>query len=222
MTTLKSALLFGATGLIGHQLLQQALADGTFHVTAVTRRPLAFSHVRLGNRVTDFSGFDRAQWPQSVDVAFSCLGTTIRQAGSKEAFYAIDHDLAVRCAQWAKQLGAMHFLAVSAVGVGRRSPVFYNRVKAETEQDLEQIGFPRLTLMQPALLQGEREGPSRPAEAIGSKLAPLIDPLLIGPLSDFRSIQAAEVARAMLVRAKRPGAGGVERLRWSDIRELNK
>lgn len=222
MASLKQALLFGATGLLGKELLQQLLADGSFHVTAATRRPLPFSHERLTNPVTDFSAFEGVAWPQHVDVGFSCLGSTLKQAGSKEAFYAVDHDLAVRCAQWARRLGAEHYLAVSAVGIGRRSPVYYNRVKAETESDLAAIGFPRLTLMQPSLLLGEREGPLRPGEAIGTKLAPLVEPLLVGPLADFRAIQGAEVARAMLQRARHPGADRVERLRWRDIRALNK
>lgn len=222
MSTPRKALLFGATGLIGSHLLQQALAAGELHVTAVTRRPLPVRHEHLTNLVTDFSRFDAHDWPQQVDVAFSCLGSTLKQAGSREAFHAIDHDLVVRCAQWSSRLGAQHFLAVSAIGVGRRSPVYYNRVKAETEQDLAAIGFRRLTLMQPSLLLGERDGPARAGEALAIRLAPLFGPLLAGPLSDYRPVLADDVARAMLARARQPGGEGVERLRWRDIMMLAK
>lgn len=216
----RHALLFGATGLVGSHLLQMLLDDGRFEVTAATRKPLVLQHPRLRNVVTDFSSLDASQWPAHADIAFSCLGTTLKQAGSREGFYAVDHDLVLRCAGWAKQLGVSHFLAVSAIGVSRKSPVYYNRVKAETEADLAALGFPQLTLMQPSLLLGERGGPSRPGEAIAIRLSPLIGPLMIGPLSPYTPVQAADVARAMLTRAAQPSRARIERLRYRDMMAL--
>lgn len=220
MSAPRSALLFGATGLIGAHLLQQALAGGDLHVTAVTRRPLPVRHPRLTNLVTDFSRFDAHDWPDEIDVAFSCLGTTLKQAGGRAGFYAVDHDLVLRCAGWSKRVGANHFLAVSAMGASARSPVFYNRVKAETERDLQALGFPRLSLFQPSLLLGEREGAFRPGEAIALKMSPLFSPLMIGPLAPYTPVQAADVARAMLCRALQVPAAGVERLRYGQIMAL--
>lgn len=213
-------LLFGATGLIGNHLLHRLLATGRHEVTAATRKPLALRHPQLRNIVTDFSALDAAAWPQDADTAFCCLGTTLKQAGGKAGFYAVDHDLVLKCAGWARQLGVKHFLAVSAMGVSRSSPVYYNRVKAETEVDLEALAFPQLTLLQPSLLLGERGGAFRPGEAIAIKLSPLITPLMIGPLSPYTPVQAADVAAAMFARAEAPSAAAVERLRYRDIMAL--
>lgn len=221
MTTACHAALFGATGLIGTQLLQQLLADESFQVTAFSRRPLPISHPRLDNLVVDdFTRLEVIGSDRRFDVAFSCLGSTLQQAGSKEAFYAIDHDLVVQCAAWAKSRGVRHLLTVSAVGSSANSLVFYNRVKAETERDLEALGLERLTIMKPSLLLGERGGQSRPAEALAMKLMPLLLPLMRGPLGDYRPIEGAEVARAMLVRTRKPGPPGVEYLHWRDMQAL--
>lgn len=216
----RHALLFGATGLVGSHLLERLLADDGFRVTAVTRRPLALAHSRLANPVADFATRDGTEGLADVDVAFCCLGTTIRQAGSREAFHAIDHDLVLRCAAAAKRCGARHFIAVSAVGISRRSPVFYNRVKAETEADLEALGFAQLTLMQPSLLLGDRGGPTRIGEEIGIRLSGLFTPLLVGGLSIYTPVQAADVAAAMLARARAPSGARVERLRYRDMQSL--
>lgn len=218
MSLPRNAVLFGATGLIGSHLLHGALAGGIDgHVTAATRRPLPVRHPRLSNLITDFTRLERHDWPHDVDVAFCCLGTTIGAAGSRAAFRAVDHDLVLTCARWARRLGARHFLAVSAIGADASSPVFYSRVKGETERDLEALGFAHLSLFQPSLLLGEREGPVRRGEALGGLLMPLFSPLLAGPLDVYRPVQARDVARAMLAEARAPQGGAVTRLRWRAI-----
>lgn len=215
------AVLFGATGLVGGHLLQLMLANPRIaKVTAVTRRPLALRHEKLCNLVDDFGRADAPAEMAAADMAFSCLGTTLKQAGGKAGFYAVDHDLCVRCAQWSRQRGVPHFLMVSAMGASASSPVYYNRVKAETEQDLTALGFPQLTLVQPSLLLGERGGPSRPGEALAIRMTPLIAPLMLGPLSPYTPVAAADVAAAMLQRALQPSGAVVERLRWRDIMAL--
>lgn len=220
-TDVRHALLFGATGLVGHALLQQALAgDGFARITAVTRRPLAERHAKLVNVVTDFPA---AVPPElaGAGVAFCCLGTTLKQAGGKAGFYAVDHDLVLRCAGWARAAGVGHFVVVSAMGASASSPVYYNRVKAETERDLQALGFRELTIMQPSLLLGERGGPARIGEALAIRLTPVFAPLMRGPLSPYTPIAGADVAAAMLARAQRGGGGpAVERLRWRDMMAL--
>jgi len=214
-------LLFGATGLIGGHLLPLLLASPRIaRVTAVTRRPLALTDARLVNVISDMRAPELPAGIERADVAFSCLGTTMKQAGSREAFYAVDHDLCLRSAQWSRQLGVQHFLLVSAMGASASSPVYYNRVKGEVEQDLARLGFARLTILQPSLLLGERGGPSRPGEAIGIALAPLFAPLMAGPLSPYRPVPAATVAAAMLASACTPAGAAVERLRWRDFAAL--
>ena len=218
---IKHAVLFGATGLVGGHLLQQVLAsERVERVTAVTRRPLPVQHAKLTNLVNDLAGEQAPPELAGADAAFSCLGTTLAQAGGKQGFYAVDHDLCLRCAKWARQQGVPHFFMVSAMGAGDYSPVYYNRVKAETERDLIALRFPRLTLMQPSLLLGERGGPARPGEAMAIKLAPLISPLMMGPLSPYTPVLARDVAAAMLARALRPSDAPVERLRWLDFMAL--
>lgn len=215
------ALLFGATGLVGGHLLQLLLASPRIaRVTAVTRRPLSVRHAKLQNLVDDFGRADAPAALPAADIAFSCLGTTLKQAGGKAGFYAVDHDLCVRCAQWSRQRGVPHFVMVSAMGASESSPVYYNRVKGEAERDLAAIGFPQLTLVQPSLLLGERGGPTRPGEALAIRMTPLIAPLMIGPLSPYTPVAAADVAAAMLQRALQPSGAAVERLRWRDIMAL--
>lgn len=215
------ALLFGATGLIGSQLLPLLLASPRIaRVTAVTRRPLALRDDKLVNVVSDMQSPSLPAGIERADAAFSCLGTTMKQAGSKEAFYAVDHDLCLRSGQWSRQLGVQHFVVVTAMGASLSSPVYYNRVKGEVEQDLAKLGFARLTIMQPSLLLGERGGPSRPGEAIGIALAPVFAPLMAGPLSPYRPVRAGMVAAAMLAAACAPAAAPVQRLRWRDFAAL--
>lgn len=214
-------LLFGATGLIGSQLLQQLLASPRIaRVTAVTRRPLATAHARLRNVISDMADDALPAGLERADVAYSCLGTTLKQAGGKAGFYAVDHDLCLRSAQWSRQSGVQHFLVVSAMGASASSPVYYNRVKAEVEKDLQALGFPRLTIMQPSLLLGERSGAARPGEAIGIALAPLFTPLMRGPLSPYAPVRADVVAAAMLAASLAPSGATTERLRWRDFMAL--
>lgn len=221
MPSLDHALLFGASGLIGSHVLRQALAgDGVRRVTAVSRRPLPVQDAKLVNLVDDMAKTTAPAGMETAEVAFCCLGTTMKQAGSRAAFRAVDHDLVMRCAIWARQCGVRHFLVVSAIGASASSPVFYNRVKAETEADLVAMGFDRLSIFQPSLLAGERDGPARPGEAIGTRVAPLLAPLLAGPLSAYKPVAGADVAAAMLAQARQPAGPAVSRLRWRDFMAL--
>src|SRR5690606_17209695 len=121
-------LLAGATGLTGEHLLDRLLNEPTVaRVLAPTRRPLA-EHPHLQNPVGPLVEL-LPQLDGRIDVAFCCLGTTIRQAGSQEAFRAVDLDLVLAAARRARELGARHFIVVSAVGASQTSPIFYNKVK---------------------------------------------------------------------------------------------
>lgn len=213
----RQALLFGATGLVGTHLLHEALVHAPgLAIAAVTRRPLPVRHPRLANLVTDLSALGAQDWPAAVDIAFCCLGTTLRAAGSRAAFRAVDHDLVLRCARWSRQVGVRHFLVVSAIGADARSPLFYNRVKGETEQALAGLGFERLTVVQPSLLLGAREE-VRTAEDIGIRLAPVWGAFMRGPLAAYRPVAARDVARAMLAQALHPAGGPVTHLRYPAI-----
>lgn len=213
-----NALLFGATGLIGTHLLHQALAlPGIAHVTAVSRRPMPVRSPKMTNLVaSDGASLPGYDWPQTPDVAFCCLGTTIRAAGSREAFRAVDHDLVLHGAEWARRTGVAHFLLVTAIGADPRSPAFYSRVKGEVEQAVAALGFERFSVFRPSLLLGERDE-HRTGEAVFGRMMPWFSPLMAGPLAPYRAVDAADVARAMLATALLPEGPRNARLHWPDM-----
>jgi uncharacterized protein YbjT (DUF2867 family) len=131
-----------------------------------------------------------------LDDAFCALGTTIKQAGSQDAFRKVDHDYILAFARAAKAAGAKRFLLVSAMGASASSSIFYSRVKGETERDIRALGFETLHIFRPGLLLGER-AEKRSGEEIGAALTPFLNPLMIGPLRDYRSIRGEAVAGAM-------------------------
>lgn len=216
------ALLFGATGLVGSALLDEALAlPRPLAITALGRRALPRQHPQLTSLVGDLSADAALPAPVPADIAFCCLGTTIGQAGSRAAFRAVDHDLVLRCAGWARRCGVRHLLVVTAVGAAAGSPVFYNRVKGETERDLRALGFERLSIFRPSLLLGAR-AEHRRGEAIGAQVMPLLSPLLAGPLSMYKAIPARDVALAMLGQALAPSGATVSCLHWREMREARR
>jgi uncharacterized protein YbjT (DUF2867 family) len=181
-------LLAGATGLTGEHLLDRLLNEPTVtRVLAPSRRPLA-EHPHLENPVGELRDL-LPQLDGPVDTAFCCLGTTIKQAGSQEAFRAIDHDLVLAFALRARELGARHLLVISALGADARSPVFYNRVKGELEAALKAQDWPQLTLVRPSLLLGPRS-----EFRLGERLAA---PLMRWLPGKFRGIEATVLARAL-------------------------
>jgi uncharacterized protein YbjT (DUF2867 family) len=224
----RDLLLAGATGLVGGLLLRQLLAhedfDGT--VYAPVRRGLEVNDPRLAPVRTDYApggdlGVAAAIESRSARPLFgfvSCLGTTIRTAGSREAFIAVDRDLVLRTAQIAYDHGARHAVLVSSVGASRQSGNFYLRVKGEVEDAVEKIGFTRLDLIQPGLLLGERSE-RRPAERLFQALAPAGNVLMQGGLKRYRSIPAADVASAM-VGLLMQDAPGVFTHRYASLRAL--
>jgi len=203
-----TAWLAGASGLVGRALLQRLLQDDYFGtVVSVGRRALSLQHPKLTQLVTDYSSPSAFEALVAPDVGFSCLGTTIKKAGSREAFRKVDHDavLTFAHAAWGKQARA--FVHVSALGADPHSRVFYNSVKGEIERDVARLGFPSVYALRPSILDGEREE-SRPAERLG-----LIVTRALGPwLGKYRPTPVGNVARVMVASAKwaAPGAHVVE------------
>lgn len=201
----RTALVAGASGLVGGHLLDLLLSSNDVaKVISLGRRPLEATSTKLEQRAVDFARLDDLTLPP-VDDAYCCLGTTIKKAGSQEAFRAVDHDAVVAFAACAKRAGAKHFLVVTALGADASSRVFYNRVKGEAEAALKAMGFESLSILQPSLLLGDR-AESRPGERVAIVLSRAFAPLL-RPIA-ARPIEARTVARAMvaLARAPRPGA----------------
>ncbi len=215
----KIALLAGASGLTGSYALDALLgAPDIARVVAVSRRPLQREHTRLANRIVQFDRLESQLKGVSCDAALCCLGTTLRQAGSQQRFRAVDVDAVLAFARVARTAGAQRFVMVSSVGADSDSRNFYLRAKGETEQELEQVGFTSLDILQPSMLLGWRHE-MRPLELLGRLAMPLINPLLNGNYMVYRGIPARLVGRAMLG-AIRSGRRGVQRYTWEGIQAL--
>jgi uncharacterized protein YbjT (DUF2867 family) len=215
----KIVLLAGASGFVGNLALTTLLdAPDIARVHAVTRRPLGREHPRLANRIVSFEQMETQLKGFTCHAALCALGTTIRQAGSQEAFRQVDIDAVLAFARTAKAAQAQRFVVVSSAAADKTSKNFYLRTKGEMEEALQGLGFVSLDILQPSLLLGWR-GEVRPLEVLGSVFMPLINPFLIGKREHFRAIQARTVATAM-VGATRSGRRGVQRYAYSGIQAL--
>ncbi|MGE4239979.1 NAD(P)H-binding protein [Ramlibacter sp.] len=200
----RTVALAGATGLVGQALLQGLLADDTVDaVHALGRRPSALTHPKLHWQVVDFA--KPLSLPR-IDEVYLALGTTIKVAGSQDAFRAVDHDANLAVAKAALAAGARQAGLVSAMGADARSSVFYSRVKGETEDALASLPFDGVVIARPSMLVGDRTQLGQP-ERRGEKIAESIGRVL-GPLvpANYRPIDSVKVANALLRRV--PGARG--------------
>jgi uncharacterized protein YbjT (DUF2867 family) len=215
----KVAWLAGASGLTGGYVLDALLAaPDVSRVVALSRRPLGRDHPRLANRIVQFERLEAQLQGASCDVALCCLGTTIRRAGSQQAFRAVDLDCVLRFARAAKAANAQRFIVMSSVGADPQSRNFYLRTKGEMEEQLAAVGFASLDIMQPSLLLAWR-AEMRPLELAARLLMPLVNPLMLGRYAAWRGIAARTVAAAMLG-AMRSGRRGVQRYTCTGIEAL--
>ena len=193
-----TVLIAGASGLVGRHLIELLLAAPEYdRVISLGRRKLEATHPKLEQMIVDFTALDQALVGVRCDDVYCCLGTTIRQAGSRENFRAVDHAAVLALGWAARRQGARRFFLVSALGADPHSRIFYNRVKGETEEALLVLDFATLALFRPSLLLGRRVYP-RLGERMMAALLWIADPMLLGRLGKYRAIGAAVVARAML------------------------
>jgi uncharacterized protein YbjT (DUF2867 family) len=213
------ALLAGASGLTGGHALEALLgAPEIGRVLAVSRRPLGREHPRLANRIVQFERLETQLKGVSCDFALCCLGTTRRQAGSPEAFRAIDLDGVLAFARAAKAAGGRRFVVISSVGASATARNLYLRTKGEMEEQLTSVGFESLDILQPSLLLGWRRE-IRPLEIAALAVVPLLRPLLRGKYLRYRAISARALGAAMLG-ATRSGRRGVQRYDWEGLQAL--
>jgi uncharacterized protein YbjT (DUF2867 family) len=213
---LTSALVVGATGLVGRECVRQLLAaDDVERVVTLARRELPAEvralpgASRLEAHVVDFDTLEASAPAFTVSTIFCALGTTIRQAGSQERFRQVDFDYPLAVARLGLARGARHFLLVSALGADASSRVFYSRVKGELESAVIALRYPSTTIVRPSLLVGERAEPRR-GEEIGKRLAFLVP-------RRYKPVSGGAVA-ATLVRAAREARPGVTIIESRDIR----
>ena len=212
-----TALLAGATGLIGREVTRHWTGPGPLHLLVRKARPSTrVAAPLLREHEVDFAALPPLP---TADLAFCCLGTTIQVAGSQTAFRAVDFDAVLNFARAAQRAGVRRFGVVSALGASARSASFYNRVKGEMEAELARLGFASLVIARPSLLAGDRASLNQP-QRLGERLALAV----AAPLAPFipkawRPIEAATVARALL-RAVSAGAAGVQVLGSAALQEL--
>lgn len=202
---MKTALLIGATGLVGSQLLSQLLSDDRFgKVIAFGRRALETAHSKLETRVVDFSA--PASWSSLVrgDVAFSALGTTIKQAKTQAAQRQVDYDYQLEFAKAAAKNGVPTYVLCSAASANPQSGRFYSRIKGELDRDVQTLGFERVRILRPSLLGGDRKE-ARTGEKIGSAVLGAMNAL--GIARKYREIHGDVVAKAMINAALDPDKG---------------
>ena len=204
----RDALLAGATGLIGHALLALLRQSERYRsVRAWGRRPPADlpADAKLRFERVDFSHLPEP-FPR-VDDVFIALGTTIKVAGSQQAFRQVDHDFVVDIARAARQAGARRLAVVSAMGANAGSRIFYNRVKGEMQQDLARLGYETLVIAQPSLLIGDRAALGQPLRRGEVLAANLFGPITRLLPRHYRPIAASAVAAAMLGAMLEAGPG---------------
>lgn len=197
-TTKRVVALAGATGLVGRAILEGLLADDSVAtVHALGRREPGVTHTKLVAHVVNFNALPTLP---PLDEVYLALGTTIKDAGSKAAFRAVDFDANLAAARAALDAGARRAGLVSAMGADAKSRIFYNRVKGETEDALSQLPFEGLVIARPSLLVGDREALGQHART-GESVATFFSGIL-GPLvpSNYKAIDASDVARALLDR----------------------
>jgi len=199
----RTALVAGATGLIGNQLLQLLLADAAYEkVIAISRRPLPISHPKLENVLVNID-----EWTKllnlKADDAYCCLGTTIKQAKTKAAFRKVDFEYPVELAKALKHNGAQKFLLVSALGADKHSRIFYNQVKGEVEAAIIDLNYQATYVFRPSLLLGDRieQRSGEDAAKVFYKIFGALIP------QKYKGIDAIKVARAMLAEAKLGNSG---------------
>ena len=199
-----SLLILGATGLVGQQILKSALSDPSVgRVVAPTRRPLA-SHAKLNNPIVDFDHLPSdADW-WKADFALCALGSTMKLAGSRAAFYKVDHTMVMQAAHCLHNAGTSVFVLNSSLGASKQASSFYLRTKGEVEADLMSLGFASLGIVRPSFLDG---GP-RPEKRYGEEIAIAVSHLLGNLLpKKYRPIPTEKVAQAMLFLAKQAKPG---------------
>lgn len=198
----KSAIIIGATGLVGTELVKQLFSDAVYSsVKIFVRKKFELEHPKLEQCIINFEKLEEVKDHIKGDVVFCCMGTTIKVAGSQDAFFKVDHTYPYYFAQLAKANGIDKFLLVSSLGADKNSSNFYLRVKGQIEWDLERLKFRNLIILRPSMLLGNRKE-FRLGELIGKVMMKTLAFVFIGKLKKYRAIEAASVAKAMILLSK--------------------
>jgi uncharacterized protein YbjT (DUF2867 family) len=203
----RNALIAGATGLVGSSLLKKLLADDQYStVVIITRKSMDVKHPKLIQKQIDFDKIESMKLDFQVDDVFCALGTTIKTAGSQDAFYKVDFTYVVNLGKWCASNGVQRFMLVSAMGSNLKSGIFYNRVKGEMETAVSELNIPQIQIFRPSLLMGDRKE-KRGGEKVAQVVMGSLGFLFIGPLLKYKAIHADVVAKAMIKSAQADAKG---------------
>ena len=198
----RTAIILGASGLVGNELLQLLLTDSHFErVKVFVRKKLDITHEKLEQYVINFDSVAKYKEEINGDVCFCCIGTTIKVAGSKDAFIQVDYTYPVEFAKVAQANGVKSFLFISSTGADKNSSNFYLKVKGDTEYALQELNFETLHILRPSLLLGKRKE-LRAGEILAKIVMRLFSFIFIGGLKKYKPITARTVAKAMLILSK--------------------
>lgn len=199
---MKTIILAGSTGLTGGLLLQSLIDDPEIgRVITLVRRPGQHPHPKVDERIVDFSRLSTLTLPQETIAVCCCLGTTIKKAGSQEKFRLVDHDYVVQLALCAARCQVPKFIVISAMGARSDSRIFYNSVKGDMEQAVLKSGVKNIAILRPSLIRGKRSE-RRFGEELATLLFRILDFFMVGPLRNYASIKAHNIARAMHLLSK--------------------
>ena len=197
---MKTALIAGASGLIGKELVQKLISSDDYRlVYSLVRKKSGVVHAKIREMIIDFDKIGEIIFDETIDDVFCTLGTTMKQAGSRENFKKVDYEYVIALANRGKQSGASKFLVISAMGADPKSSVFYSQVKGMTEEVLKHTGFKQLVIFRPSLLLGKRDK-ARFAERLSGFFMKAFN--LIIP-DNYKAIEAEKVAESMLKMAIR-------------------
>lgn len=203
----KTALIVGASGLVGSACLDLLLAEISYQVVKVlVRKPIDLKHPKLQQIVVNFDRLEDFKESIVGDEIFCCLGTTIKVAGTKENFYKVDFTYAFETAKIALANGAKGFYLVSSMGADAKSFIFYSKVKGELENTIKALQYPVFYIFRPSLLLGNRKE-HRAGEKLGISIYNFLKPIFIGPLEKYKGIEANKVAKAMVLKSIQPIEG---------------
>lgn len=208
----KTALIIGATGLVGEQCLNELLNSVAYEkVIALSRKPIKNTKRKLQNIITDFNDLTTIKEQLKADDVFCAMGTTIATAGSQEAFKRVDLDIPLQIAEIARANGAKKFILVSSIGADAKSSVFYSRMKGELEEALKKLRYDWLFIFRPSILLGDRKE-KRTGEQIGRFVAEKFSFLFAGPLRKYKGTPVYLLGKQMVKAAQHQQPSSIEKL----------
>lgn len=199
----KKALVIGATGLVGRELVKILLEAPEYDAVNVwVRKSTDISHAKLSESIIDFDSLESYEVEGEVDHVYCCIGTTIKKAKTKEAFKKVDLEYPLALGRWAKKNDVSQFLVISSIGADPKSKVFYSRTKGQMEEGLRSLGLNGLKIFRPSLLLGDRDE-FRLGEHVATVMSKWLPFMFWGPMNKYKPVQGTDVASAMYREAVR-------------------